>query len=105
MAIRYEIIFAQATREHLTFIERHYYSLIYQTTVEQLQYDPMVETHNRKPLKKPSEIGATWELRFGPNNRFRVLYEVLPDDGKVHILAVGVKQGNRLLVGGKEIKL
>ena len=101
----FEIIFAEAIRQHLTSIERRPHSLILQTTVEQLRFEPTTETRNRKPLKRPIASGATWELRLGPNNRFRVLYEVWPEDGQVHILAVGVKQGNRLLVGGKEVGL
>lgn len=101
----FEIIFAVPIRQHLAYIERRYHSLIFQTTVEQLRFEPTTETRNRKPLKRPTEIGATWELRFGPNNRFRVLYEVLSQSREVHILAVGIKRGNSLLIGGKEIEL
>jgi hypothetical protein len=56
-------------------------------------------------LRQPAPFGAEWELRFGPNNRFRVLYEI--DDGarEAHILAIGIKDGNRLLIGGEEINL
>jgi hypothetical protein len=39
------------------------------------------------------ETGATWELRFGPNNRFRVLYEVDGGEQIVWVLAVGIKEG------------
>ncbi|MFZ1755570.1 MAG: hypothetical protein WBO46_16655 [Caldilineaceae bacterium] len=101
----FEIVFAEAVKQHLASIQRRYHSLIFQTTVEQLRFEPTTETRNRKPLKRPTEIGATWELRLGPNNRFRVLYEVLPESREVHILALGIKRGNRLLVGGKEIEL
>jgi hypothetical protein len=27
------------------------------------------ETRNRKPLSRPSNVGAAWELRCGPDNR------------------------------------
>ncbi|MBX3053458.1 MAG: hypothetical protein KF753_18425 [Caldilineaceae bacterium] len=101
----FEIVFAEAVKQLLASIQRRYHSLIFQTTVEQLRFEPTTETRNRKPLKRPTEIGATWELRLGPNNRFRVLYEVLPESREVHILALGIKRGNRLLVGGKEIEL
>ena len=49
--------------------------------------------------------GAGWEIRFGPDNRFRVLYDIDEDDHAVHILAIGEKVGNRLIVGGEEVKL
>jgi hypothetical protein len=72
---------------------------------EQLSYMPERETRNRKPLERLTSFGATWELRFGANNRFRVFYEVNAAEQIVEILAIGVKEGNRLLVGGKEIQI
>jgi hypothetical protein len=53
----------------------------------------------------PMNRGARWELRLGPDNRFRVLYRVEADKHRVRILAVGVKERNRLYIGGKEVKL
>jgi hypothetical protein len=64
-----------------------------------------VETRKRKPLIQPAAIGATWEIRFGTDNRFRVLYDVVEEDREVHILAIGTKVGNRLIVGREEIEL
>ena len=71
----------------------------------QLQFEPDVETRNRKPLKRPVMFGAKWEIRFGTDNRFRVFYRVDYDQQQVVILAIGEKVGNRLLIGGEEIKL
>jgi hypothetical protein len=48
---------------------------------------------------------ATWELRFGSDNRFRVFHAVSHERREVQILAIGAKQGNRLMVGGEEIRL
>jgi hypothetical protein len=70
-----------------------------------LTVEPDVETRNRKPLKKPVSFGATWEIRFGPNNKFRVFYEVERGRREVYVLAIGVKQGNRLRIGQEEIEL
>jgi hypothetical protein len=64
-----------------------------------------VETKNRKPLTKPVEFEAEWELRFGPDNRFRVFYQTDMEHSKVLVLAIGVKKGNRLWIGEKEVKL
>ena len=74
------------------------------TIEEQLKMAPDTPTPNRKRLETPTPFDATWELRFGSDNRFRVLYEI--DEGKrtVNILAIGIKDRNRLLIGGDEFK-
>jgi mRNA-degrading endonuclease RelE of RelBE toxin-antitoxin system len=102
---RYELIYAPQVKQHLKAIERKYYSLIRSKIEEQLSFEPDVETRNRKPLKRVVAFEAEWEIRFGPDNRFRVFYQVDPRQNKVYILAIGVKRGNRLLIGGEEIEL
>jgi hypothetical protein len=79
--------------------------LIRQTIEQQLGYQPGVETRNHKPLQRPSSIVADWELRCGPNNRFRVLYRIAGTGFDVYVLVVGIKDGNRLLIGGEEFDL
>jgi hypothetical protein len=74
------------------------------TIEQQLSNQPGVETRNRKPLQRPSSIGADWELRCGPNNCFRVLYRIA-EALEIYVLAVGIKDGNRLLIGGEEFEL
>ncbi len=101
----YFLAFDSDTVEHLRVIDTKYHSLIRKTIRDQLQFEPETETRNRKPLKRPTKLGATWELRFGPNNRFRVLYAVDRENRKVQILAIGTKENNQLLFGGKEIEL
>jgi hypothetical protein len=95
-------VFAPETLEHLHAIERKYHGLIERTIDEQLQYTPERATRNRKPLDEPGPYGATWELRFGPRNRFRVFYEVDTAAVKVHVLAIGVKEREKLLIGEEE---
>jgi len=65
---------------------------------------PGTPTRNRKQLETPSPFDATWELRVGSDNRFRVLYEIDEGTRTVNILAIGIKERNRLLIGGKEFK-
>ncbi len=101
----FDLIYAGAVREHLRHIERKYYSLIRETIEEQLAFDPDVETRNRKPLQRSMTFEEAWEIRFGPDNRFRVFYEIDHEAHAVNILAVGVKQKNRLRIGGEEIRL
>ena len=102
---RWTIVYAPVTHEHLRHIEAKYYTLIREIIDQQLSFAPLVETRNRKPLKRPVLFLATWELRFGPQNRFRVFYDVAPDDLLVSILAIGRKVGNRVIIGGEEIVL
>jgi mRNA-degrading endonuclease RelE of RelBE toxin-antitoxin system len=100
----FDLVYAPLIKRHLKAIEPKFYSLIQTAIEEQLQSEPDIETRNRKPLKRPV-FGATWEIRFGPDNRFRVFYKVDPDERQVFILAIGVKEGARLSIGGEEINL
>jgi hypothetical protein len=99
------LVFAPVVHNHLGGIDAKYDSLIRQKTEEQLTYEPDVETRNRKPVRPPAAFQAEWELRFGPNNRFRVFYQIDHDKRQVRIVAIGVKDRNRLLVGGEEVTM
>jgi hypothetical protein len=102
---RFTIVYAPVTKDHLRAIEPKYYTLIRDAVNHQLAFEPTSETRNRKPLKRPVVFMATWEIRFGPQNRLRVYYDVDLEQRLVSILAVGHKRGNRVLIGGEEIKL
>lgn len=101
----YALVYAPEVKLHLRAIERQHYTMIRETLEEQLLFEPDAETRNRKPLRQPAALEAQWELRFGPDNRFRVFYEVDRGSHKVYILAVGVKERDRLFIGGEEVKL
>lgn len=100
---RYELRFAPEVVSHLDSIEKKYHRLIRETINAQLTRQPGTATRNRKSLEQPAPYEATWELRFGPGNRFRAFYEIT--ENEVWILAIGVKKTNRLLVGGEEFEL
>lgn len=102
---RFTIVYAPITRDHLRAIEAKYYSLIRDAVNEQVSFEPTTETRNRKPLKRPVVFMATWEIRFGPQNHFRVYYDVDLEQQLVSILAIGRKQGNRVVIGTEEIQL
>lgn len=70
-----------------------------------MRFEPDKETRNRKPLQRPVAFEATWELRFGPENRSRVFYAVSHERREVQMLAIGTKSGNRVTVEEEEIKL
>lgn len=101
----FELVYDPEMAEHLAAIERRYFGLIEKNIFAQLRYEPEVETRNRKPLLRPSSFGTAWELRFGPQNRFRVFYRVDVAAHEVHVLAIGIKVGNRLFIGGEEFEL
>ena len=103
-SFRYRLFFAPETTGHLGAIATKYHSLIRKALDEQLRHTPAQETRNRKPLEPPAPFGATWELRFGPDNRFRAFYEIDETEHAVWILAVGIKEGNRLRVAGEEFE-
>ena len=98
----FTLSFAPEVVEHLDRIDPKYRGLLRQTIKEQLTDTPTEETRNRKPLDQPAPFGASWELRCGPDNRFRVFYEVDATAQEVRVLAVGVKDRNRLLIGREE---
>src|SRR5258707_12901533 len=49
----------------------------------------IVETRNRKPVRTRAAFQAEWGLRFGPNNRFRVFYQIDQENRHVRIVAIG----------------
>jgi hypothetical protein len=98
----FTLSFAPQAIEHLDLIDSKYHGLLRRTIHEQLTFTPAEETRNRKPLDSPAPFGASWELRLGPDNRFRVFYEVDSTAQEVQVLAIGVKDRNRLLIGGEE---
>ena len=88
--------------------------LVVDTVDRHLCHQPEIPTRNRKRLR-PNPV-APWELRIGD---LRVFYAVevqakcrvgsqddeAATDGRVFVLAVGVKRGNRLWVGNEECEL
>jgi mRNA-degrading endonuclease RelE of RelBE toxin-antitoxin system len=101
----YRLVYARGVTTHLQSIDAKYIRLIRQAMEEQLLHEPTVETKNRKPLRKPAPFAAEWEIRFGPDNRFRVLYDIDEEHRAVQVVAIGEKLGNRLIVGGEEVEL
>jgi hypothetical protein len=67
----YTLVYARGVTTHLKAIDAKYDRLIRETIEEQLRFEPAVETKNRKPLRQPAPFAAQWEIRFGPDNRFR----------------------------------
>lgn len=101
----YELIYDPEVRRQVLKIKRKHHSLIRRQIEGQLRHEPDTETRHRKPLLRPSVFGSAWELRFGPDNRFRVFYRTDHARRQVRILAIGAKIANRLFIGGEEFDL
>src|SRR5258708_38919804 len=102
---KFTLSFAPEAIEHLDLIEPKHHGLLRREIKKQLTYTPTEETRNRKPLDQPAPFEASWELRCGPDNRFRVFYDVDSAAQAVSVLAIGVKDRSRLLIGGEEDEL
>lgn len=101
----FKLIYDTEVVVHLQAIERKYHSLIRSGIEEQLSFEPGVETRNRKPLERPAPFPARWELRLGPNNRFRVFYRINYEEHAVYILAIGEKRRDQLFIGKNKVEL
>ncbi|MBI4519186.1 MAG: type II toxin-antitoxin system RelE/ParE family toxin [Deltaproteobacteria bacterium] len=98
--------FADAAITHLAGLTARERSTVVDAIEEQLSYEPLVETRNRK-LLKPNPI-ASWELRVGALHVFYDVVSIEPVPGGsslVRVLAVGKKERNELRIGGKVIQL
>jgi mRNA-degrading endonuclease RelE of RelBE toxin-antitoxin system len=99
--LSYRIEYSPATEQHLRVLTARQRCVVFDAVDQQLEHEPDVETRNRKPMR-PNPL-APWELRIG---ELRVYYEIEEDSERVvTIVAVGVKDRNRVLIGGKEIEL
>jgi mRNA-degrading endonuclease RelE of RelBE toxin-antitoxin system len=97
----YTVDFAESVRDQLRSLTAQQRVTILDSIDKQLLHEPLTESKNRKPLR-PNPV-APWQLRIG---NLRVFYEVASDEPNVvRILAVGIKKGNRVIVGNQEIQL
>jgi hypothetical protein len=101
----FALIYDPEVTRHLDAIETKYHSLIRTTIEEQLRFEPETATRNRKQLERLIDLGARWELRLGPGNRFRVFYRVDVEQRQVRVLAIAEKKRNRLFIEGEEVEL
>ena len=97
----YRIEYSPAAEEHLRVLTARQRAVVFDAVDEQLAHQPGVETRNRKPMR-PNPI-APRELRIG---ELRVYYDIGDKPEKVvTVVAVGIKDRDRVVIGGKEIDL
>lgn len=99
--MKYRIEYSPDTENHLQYLTKHQQRIILDAVENQLQYQPDVETRNRKPMR-PNPL-APWELRIG---NLRVYYDIKNEPKHiVYIRAVGIKERNNVKIGKEVIKL
>lgn len=97
----YTIEYSPDTLDHFRALTARQRATVLEAVDIQLAHQPTTETRNRKPMR-PNPL-APWELRIGT---LRVYYDV--EEGpepRVLILAVGIKERNRVRIGRKEFEL
>ena len=90
-------IFPEAL-EHLLSFPVYYRRIVHQAIEQQLTHNPTEETLHKKQME-PNEL-ARWELRV---RDYRVFYDVIESESRVLVVAVGKKEHDRLVIGGKEV--
>jgi mRNA-degrading endonuclease RelE of RelBE toxin-antitoxin system len=96
----YRIEITEDAKVDLAFFKANERKRILAAIREQLSYEPLKETRNRKKLRE-NPI-SPWELRSG---KYRVFYEVEEDIVTVGVISVGWKKHNILYIRGKEVKI
>jgi len=93
----HRIVYAPEISDHLRYLTARQKATAFDEINQQLPYGPAVETRNRKPLR-PNPL-ASWELRVGD---LRVYYDVQEDpEQQVNVVAIGIKQRNRVSIAGE----
>lgn len=97
----YVIEYSPEAEDHMRWLTARQQKIVLDTVDRQLVNQPNVETRNRKPMR-PNPV-APWELRIG---NLRVYYEVNDHpESTVVVLAVGIKDRDRVRIGGETVKL
>ena len=97
----YTIEYSPESEGHLRALTARQRALVQDSVERDLSYEPTKGTRNRKAMR--SNPLAPWELRIG---ELRVYYDVEEGPGPtVWVRAVGVKEGNRVRLGGEVVEL
>ena len=96
----YRIEFTPEADDHFAKFTARDRSTLADAIERQLVHQPTVATRNRGRME-PNPI-AQYRLRVG---EMRVYYDVLEARRIIKVKAIGVKNRNRVFVGGKEIRL
>ncbi|MDM8550192.1 hypothetical protein QUF72_08950 [Desulfobacterales bacterium HSG2] len=98
--MKYKIRITEDAKNDLSFFKAYERKIILTAIKEQLSYEPLKETRNRKRLR--DNPIAPWELKSG---KYRIFYGVNNDIVTVTVISVGMKKHNILYIMGKEVKI
>jgi mRNA-degrading endonuclease RelE of RelBE toxin-antitoxin system len=99
--VPYRIDYSPEAVDHLAALTARESATVLDVVDRQLSHEPTRATRNRKVLR--ANPVAPWELRIG---ELRVYYEVREEPERVVVVkAVGVKDRDRVRIGGEEVKL
>ncbi len=96
--MKYEIEITEDAKTDLSFFKAYERKIILTAIKEELSYEPLKETRNRKKLR--DNPVAPWELRC---ENYRIFYEVNNDVITVAVISARVKKHNILYIRGKEV--
>ena len=97
----YRIDYTGEAEDALALLTARQSATVLDVVPHQLGHEPTVETRNRKPLR-PNPV-ARFKLRVA---EMRVYYDVQETPERVvTVKAAALKDRDRILIGGKEIKL
>jgi mRNA-degrading endonuclease RelE of RelBE toxin-antitoxin system len=97
----YRIDYSPEAVDHLAGLTARQSATVLDVVVRQLSHEPARATRNRKVLR--ANPVAPWELRIGA---LRVYYELREDPAPVVVVkGVGIKERDRVRIGGEEIEL
>ena len=97
----YVLCYAESTRGHLKALTARDRVAVLDAIDERLAFEPTQETRNRKRMDENS-LDAGFELRVGD---LRVYYDVDERARVVNVLAIGIKDRTRVMIGGEEVVL
>jgi len=103
--VAYGIRYTATALEHLRGLSARDRTTLVDAVGDQLRNQPDVPTRRRKRMR-PNPV-APWELRVGD---YRVFYDIESEaeeagQPEVVVLAIGLKTGNRVWIGGEEHQL
>ena len=98
--VSFELRWSPDARDHVAGLPAHQRAAVVDGAERHLTDQPEQSTTRRKLLRENPL--AVWELRLGD---LRVFYNVDAKCNTVEVVAVGVKEHNRLFIGGEEIEL
>lgn len=96
-AMQYLISITEVAESHLEALTAHDRRIVEAAIIARLLHQPTVASKAIRRLR-PNPL-AQFELRV---REFRVLYNVDEEKTEVILLLVGLKHGNKLIVGGEE---